>query len=280
MYKKLKEISQKPALFSEYTADHLWTDEYRAQQMLSYHLNSDIDAASRNKNFIDRSVSWIKAYFGLTAASKVVDFGCGPGLYTSRLTKQGIQVTGIDFSGNSIRYAKEYAARNDLDIKYIQQNYLDFKPEDQFDLAMMIMCDFGVLSPEQRAKMLNVIYTSLQSGGKLLLDVLSLQSYEEKSESAIYEYNQLHQFWSEQNYFGFVNTFKYEEAKVTLDKYTIVQEDGTTFSVYNWFQHFSPSQLKKELEAAGFVVKKYLKNVAGDTYSEQEQEFAVIAVKP
>ena len=41
--------------------------------------------------------------------------------------------------------------------------------------------------------------------------------------SSRYEMNLLNGFWSSEPYYGFLNTFKYEEEKVTLDKYTIVE---------------------------------------------------------
>ena len=59
MFKELSDVNSKPKPFQFYTADDLWTDEYTAKQMLSYHLNQEIEAASRNQMFIERSVEWI-----------------------------------------------------------------------------------------------------------------------------------------------------------------------------------------------------------------------------
>ena len=40
----------------------------------------------------------------------IADFGCGPGLYAQRLARAGLNVTGIDFSANSLQYAREVAS--------------------------------------------------------------------------------------------------------------------------------------------------------------------------
>jgi 2-polyprenyl-3-methyl-5-hydroxy-6-metoxy-1,4-benzoquinol methylase len=48
--------------------------------------------------FIDPSVKWILSNFGINNKTNVINFGCGPGLYTTRLAEQGAKVTGIDFS--------------------------------------------------------------------------------------------------------------------------------------------------------------------------------------
>lgn len=53
MFIELKEINKKPKPFEFYTAAELWTNEYTAEQMLQFHLNEDVDAASRNKEFIE-----------------------------------------------------------------------------------------------------------------------------------------------------------------------------------------------------------------------------------
>ena len=78
-----------------------------------------------------------------------------------------------------------------------------------------------------------------------MLEMYSLNSLNQTDESATYELNQLNGFWSPDDYYCFVNTFKYEEEKVSLDKFTIVEESGTRV-VYNWLQHFSPEILEKE----------------------------------
>lgn len=62
----------------------------------------------------------------------------------------GADVTGIDFSPRPITYAKKAAARKRLNIRYLHHDYLEFDTDEQFDLVLMIMCDFCALSPVQR----------------------------------------------------------------------------------------------------------------------------------
>jgi SAM-dependent methyltransferase len=246
--------------------------------MLSYHLNEAIDVSSRNAEFINRSVEWIVSKFKIGKDSKIADFGCGPGLYPTCLAKLGVSVTGIDFSERSIEYAKEVAIREELNISYVNQNYLEFETEDRFDLVLMIMCDFCALSPIQRKGILNKFHKILEPRGSVLLDVYSLSAFDQREEGAAYEVNQLNGFWSTNKYYGFLNTFKYNEEKVVLDKYTIVESDRTR-QVYNWLQHFAPEDLEKEFVDAGFLIKELHSDVAGTPYDRESNEFAVIAEK-
>ena len=278
MYKELKEINSRPTPFQFYTADDLWTDEYTSKQMLNYHLNESIDVSSRNKDFIERSVEWIASRFDINNKTEIVDFGCGPGLYTTRLAYRGAKVTGIDFSQNSINYAKNVANEKDLDIKYVVKNYLDFETTDRFDLITMIMCDFCALSSEQRKILLSKFHSLLKPGGSVLLDVYSLNSFNQKEESASYELNQLNGFWSVDDYYCFVNTFKYDKEKVTLDKYTIIEESRKRI-VYNWLQYFNRDSLRNEFEENGFKVAELYSDVAGKTFTSESIEIAIVAKK-
>jgi len=279
MFKELEKINSRPRPFEFYTANDLWTDEHTSKQMLSFHLNEEIDVASRNAAFIERSVEWIASHFNVGAGTKLADFGCGPGLYTMRLAKQQADVTGIDFSKRSIQHAQEVATREGLSIHYVSQNYLEFEIDDRFHLVLMIMCDFCALSPTQRKKMLSKFHTILQSGGSVLLDVYSLTAFEQREETAMYEANLLNGFWSPNKYYGFLNTFKYEKEKVVLDKYTLIEADRTR-TVYNWLQYFSPEALEGEFVECGFAVENFYSDVAGSPYNPETTKFAVVAKKP
>lgn len=278
MFEQLEMINERPKLFQFYTAKDLWTDEHTSKQMLSFHLNEAVDASSRNAEFINRSVEWILSTFNIGSNTKIADFGCGPGLYTARLAKGGANVTGIDFSGRSIEYAKDVAAREELNISYVNQDYLEYETNDRFDLVLMIMCDFCALSPTQRKGLLKKFHTILKPGGSVLLDVYSLSAFEQREEIVTYEVNQLNGFWSPNKYYGFLNTFKYDEEKVVLDKYTII-ESSRTRRVYNWFQCFAPEDLEREFREEGFSVKGFYSDVAGTPYDKKSREFAAIANK-
>ena len=276
MFDSLKQINRRPAPFEIYTADALWTDEHTAGEMLKYHLNEDLALASRTGEFIERSVAWLQARFDIGSATHVADFGCGPGLYTTRLAALGAQVTGIDFSINSIGYARQEGVRRGLAVNYQQQNYLEFTSEERFDLIIMIMCDFCALSPVQRRRLLGIYRAHLKEGGAVFLDVYSLANYCQRQEAAGYERRQLNGFWAAGDYYGFLTTFKYDEEKVVLDKYTIV-EPTRTREVYNWLQYFSLEALTREFGESGFTVREVFADAAGAPYREDGPEIAVIA---
>jgi len=278
MFEELDQINARPEPWHFYTATDLWTDDHTSKKMLEYHLNDEVEFSSRKSEFIDRSVEWIISRFRVDENTSVADFGCGPGLYTSRLARTGAEVTGIDFSKRSIEHARQVADREGLTIEYVNEDYLTFDTDEKFDLITMIFCDFCALSPAQRTQLLEKFHRFLEKDGSVLLDVHSLKVFEQKEESATYELNQLDGFWSPEPYYGFLNTFKYEEEKVFLDKYTIVEE-ARTRSVYNWIQCYDPESLRREFEECGFEACDLYSDVAGTPYSDDSAEIAVAARK-
>jgi len=278
MYNELESINSRPTPFQYYTAEELWNDEHTSKQMLQFHLNESIDVSSRNISFIDRSVEWIASYFKMDNSTNIIDFGCGPGLYTTRFAEKGAKVTGIDFSKSSIEYAKTEAQKHGLEIDYIHQNYLSFETDKRFDLITMIMCDFCALSPIQRTELIQKYYNLLKPNGSLLLDVYTLESFSQREEQSLYEINLLNGFWSTEKYYGFLNTFKYDDEKVVLDKFTIVEENRTRI-VYNWLQYFSRESLIAEFTDNKFKVENLYSDVAGSEFDPNNVEMAIVAVK-
>ncbi len=278
MYKLLNKINKRPKPFQYYTAPELWTDAYTSKQMLNFHLNESVDISSRKSKFINKSVEWIYSIFNLNHTSNICDFGCGPGLYTSRFAEKGAIVTGIDFSPRSIEYAKMAAKNNDLHIDYILQNYLEYNTDKKFDLICMIMCDFCALSPIQRKNLLKNFYKLLTDEGSILLDVFTLNSFEKRTEQSIYEKNMLNGFWSPEKYYGFLNTYKYPTEKIVLDKYTIIEKNQFRV-VYNWLKYYSQESLTAEFQESNLKIVNFFSDVAGKNYSPNSDEMAIIAKK-
>ncbi|UCD51916.1 MAG: class I SAM-dependent methyltransferase [Phycisphaerales bacterium] len=276
MFEVLEQINRRPKPFEFYTTPLLWNDEHISKKMLELHLNETADPASRNQAFIDRSVAWIVDHFAVKSGTKIGDFGCGPGLYTTRLAERGARVTGVDLSERSIAHARASAAAKGLSIDYVLANYLDFSTDKRFDLIAMIYCDYCVLSPEQRRTLLAKFRAFLEPDGAVLLDVFSVDWLAGVEEQRTYECSSGEGFWSVDPHYVFLNRFKYEPQRLYLDKYTIFERTRTR-EIYNWLQAFDLPALQKEFAESGFEIVEHYANVAGDMYQPGATEIAVVA---
>ncbi len=127
--------------------------------------------------------------------------------------------------------------------------------------------------------MLHKFFNLLNPGGSILLDVCSIRAFEQRQESRIFEPNLLNGFWSNREYYGFLNIFKYETEKVILDKYTIIETERTR-TIYNWLQYFSVDDIKREFSQSGLTIDNIYSDVAGSPYNPETSEFAITARKP
>lgn len=275
MFATLERINRRPEPYACLTIEEMWADPHISEQMLRFHLDPMVDAASRSPEFIARSVDWISRTL-IHGSGRVVDLGCGPGLYASALARAGATVTGVDFSVRSIDYARAQAEREGLPVSYAHADYLTWTPGARFDLALMIYDDFGAMAPAQRRQLLDGLHAVLEPNGAFLFDALSLAALANVEEASAYAPMLMDGFWSPQPYYGFLNTFVYPTERVSLDRYEIVEADrARTFC--NWSRYYDPEDLAAELAAAGFVIADLLGSVAGDPYDPDASEFAVVA---
>ena len=274
----LARYTQKPDLDTPGEA-LFWNDPYIAQQMLKAHLDPNTDAASRKPETIERSVGWMVEQLKLEKGDRFLDLGCGPGLYTIRLARFGLAVTGVDFSPNSLEYARLQARQENLPINYILQDYLTLDFNDEFDAACLIYFDLGVFSKTNRQLLLPKIARALKPGGHFVFDVVS-EHYRLKTQKGMnWEVCPSGGFWRPGAHLVLSQAFHYPDDKAYLDRYLVIDDSGS-LAIYNvWEHHFSAEMLRSELEQAGFSEVALWSDLTGTPYEERAGSIGVIAKK-
>ena len=274
---QLIQLQQKPAPFTPGEA-LFWDDPHISAQMLEAHLNPEVDAASRRPATIDRSVKWLIEVLSLQAGDPILDLGCGPGLYTSRFARLGLQVTGVDYSRRSIEYATNHARENRLDIRYRYQNYLELDDENQYRAAFLIYGDFCPLSPGQRSTLLRNVHRALQPGGKFVLDV-STRTHRKRFGNKNHWYATERGFWKPGPHLVLEAGFDYPEQSIWLDQYTAIEPSGKVSVYRNWFQDYTSQTITEELSLGGFNVESLWGDLTGVPCSADSEWIGVIAQK-
>lgn len=153
-----------------------WHEPGFSRRMLAEHLSQAHDAASRRFQTVDRHVAWIHEVLLSGHPARILDLGCGPGLYTSRLAARGHTCVGIDFSPASIQYAREQAEREHLACHYIEQDVRVADVGSGYGLAMMIFGELNVFRPEDARLILRRAHDTLDQEGILLLEVHTFEA--------------------------------------------------------------------------------------------------------
>lgn len=271
MVNKLFSLLQKPALWQRST-EPFWEDEHISKEMLKAHLDPNREAASRKHSFIDVSVKWLTSI--IPAGSRILDLGCGPGLYTKRLSDAGYDVTGIDYSKRSIAYAKE----RDPKTRYIYRNYLDMDYTNEFDAITLIYCDYGALIPDERKILLNKVYQALKPGGLFIFDVFTQRKHKGKSDNTSWMFYENGGFWCDKPHLCLSAEYYYENNTVQVQKYVVITEDG--FREYLiWDTGFTKQTLINEVTPFGFKLLGAYNDVSGSPYTEETDTLCFVLQK-
>jgi SAM-dependent methyltransferase len=277
MLNELFKYLKKPDLYEQSTSE-FWDDEHISKGMLEAHLNPNWEAASRCHNFIDKSVEWICQIAPSSTNRNLLDLGCGPGMYTERLYNKGYKITGIDFSKRSINYAKEKAQERNHDINYIYKNYMEIDYKNEFDLLILIYCDFAVLSDSNREVLLKKIYDSLKPGGKFVFDVFTLKEFEDKKENKTWYISKESGFWKPEKHICLESRFIYE-GDVSLEQYVIIDKDGKADVIRNWFKGYTKDTIINEVKRAGFHKIDIYSDVTGKAYFDTSNTMCIVVEK-
>ena len=268
MFDKLRYLLQKPALWQRST-EHFWDDEHISKGMLEAHLNPEWDAASRKHSTIDRSVKWLSGV--IPSQGRILDLGCGPGLYTKRLSDMGYSVTGMDFSRRSIEYAKIHDAKTE----YIYKNYLELGYTDTFDAVLLIYGDYAALTPDERRTLIPKVYQALKPGGVFILDVFTEKQFAKKIEKTSWTLCNNGGFWSIEPHICLDATYLFENNTVAVDQHIVVTNDGINAYLI-WDTAYTAQRLTNEVSPFGFKVTGVFDDICGSSYTGEAETLCFV----
>ena len=107
----------------------------------------------------------------------VLDLGCGPGRHALPLARAGLDVTAVDTSEHLLASLEERAAVEGLKIEAIRADMRTFERAEAFDAVLLMWTSFGYFDAEaDHGEVLDRIRASLKPGGRLLLDLVGLET--------------------------------------------------------------------------------------------------------
>jgi len=238
-----------------------WNDPEFSRRMLKEHLSQKHDAASRRTPIIKKHVGWIHSFVLGGVSSRVLDLGCGPGFYTSRLTALGHTCRGIDFSPASIEYAVKHAPKS---CSYTLGDIRTTEFDSGYDLAMLIFGEFNVFKPEDARLILSKAYTALNPGGRLLLEVTTFDAvYEIGNQPAIW-YSAENELFADEPHLCLMESFWDNESSVAIERYYIVDADTGEVTRYSAStQAYEEEQLVTLVKEAGFSSSDFYPSLKG-----------------
>jgi len=230
--------------------DAIWTDEYISKSLLDVHFDELNDGASRKSDGRIDIINWINKR--IESHSKIIDLGCGPGLYAYELGKLGHSVLGIDFNKESINYAQKNKCIKGS-VEYKCCNYLNDPIEGNYSTAMMIYCDFGALIPDEQKLLLKKVYNLLDENGIFVFDIFEKNELKNQVEKRNWSISNGNDFWSKEPYLYMEETKIFENASGRR-YYLINQTSGKIKEFIIWDQYYDEDTINKLMAGNGFEI--------------------------
>ncbi len=157
-----------------------WSDPAFSRRMLEVHLDPATHMASRSPDVIRAHVAWLlgqlRAATGGEGPFRVLDVGCGPGLYSHELAARGHPGCGFDFAPAPLAWAREHAEANGLPATFLEADLTDL-PADfaarcgaPFDAVTFWFGEFHAFTPAQARGFLPRLAALLRPGGLFVLE--------------------------------------------------------------------------------------------------------------
>jgi 2-polyprenyl-3-methyl-5-hydroxy-6-metoxy-1,4-benzoquinol methylase len=253
--------------------DSIWTDEHMSKSLLETQLDESTDAASRKPSNRRDIINWMNSK--IKPNSKIIDLGCGPGLYAYELGKLGHNVLGIDFNEKSINYAQNNKSIKDI-VQYKYCNYLKDTIEGKFNAAMMIYCDFGALIPDEQKLLLNKLSNLLDDDGLLFFDVFGKEEIKKQTKKRSWYISNGGDFWSKEPYFLLEETKIFENENTIERRYYLINQTNGKIKEYIMSdQYYDENSIKTLLSENGLETIEVNK----DLMKYKEETLFMIAKK-
>jgi SAM-dependent methyltransferase len=257
-----------------------WNEPGFSERMLKWHFPQDGDGASRRSATIDRHVRFIHETVLQGKAGNILDLGCGPGHYTSRLAQLGHHCRGIDYSPASIRYARQQAEADRLDCEYLEADIRRADYSDGYDLAMLIYGEFNVFSPANRTIILSKVFAALKPGGILLLEPHTYAAVRKMGDSPATWTAEESGLFSAQPHLYLLECHWDEGTQTATWRHIIINAQNAEMTRYaSSLQAYTHEQYHQVISNQGFKNITFYPSLAGEPISGQEEFLALTAMK-
>lgn len=116
------------------------------------------------KDFIDNLINYLEP----SAAANVLDLACGKGRFSRFLANKGFEVTGLDLSENSIRFARQFESNN---LSFYTHDMRKVFRVNYYDCIFSFFTSFGYFDSERDdLNSLKSVAKGLKKDGVYILD--------------------------------------------------------------------------------------------------------------
>jgi SAM-dependent methyltransferase len=185
----------------------------------------------------------------LQPGNKVLDLMCGYGRHALALAQKGIEVTAVDNLADYINEIKTAAEKENLRVKTVQTDIMQFRPGDKYDLVICMGNSLSILNKEDTIKLFSTISSCLNRGQKFIFNSwmtaeIVIKQFKDKS-------------WSYIGDLKYLSDSKYLFGPARIEtETTIIAPDGNTEVKQAVDYIYSLNETEAMLNESGFKMKE------------------------
>jgi cyclopropane fatty-acyl-phospholipid synthase-like methyltransferase len=197
-----------------------------------------------------KEIEFMLQYFNLQPGSKVLDLMCGYGRHALALGRKGIEVTAVDNLGDYIDEINEIVKKEDIPVRAIRANVIQYKANGLFDLSICMGNSLNFFNKKETILLLSAVALQLRKGGHLLIHTWSL------AEIAIKEF--VEKAWSNTiNDLKYLSESQYLFQPTRIETQTIIMSKNGIMETKKAVDYiFSMAEMESMLDLAGFSLKE------------------------
>ena len=191
--------------------------------------------------------------------ASMLDIACGKGRHAIYLNKKGFDVTGIDLSFSSIKYAKQFENER---LRFFQHDMRNLLFINYFDYALNLFTSFGYFASDRdNINALKSFRKSLKKDGILVLDYFNSQKIIN---------NLVEQEVKTIEGINFNITKKVQDGRII--KTIGFEHKNREYKFQEDVKAFTLSDFQRLFKLSGFEIKEYFGNYSLEQFDEQHSD--------
>ncbi len=217
----------------------------------------------------DREAEFLAEVLELDPDDRVLDVPCGHGRHANRLAERGVDVAGLDRSGEFLERARADADDRGVAVEYARGDMRELPwGDDEFDAAYNVFTSFGFFDDEGNRRVLAELARVVRPGGRLVMEMVD-------RDGMLYDYRPESVSEFEDGYV--VETREYDPTTGRNHTDRLVVHEGEVHEHSYAVRTYSYTELSSLLERVGFRVRETYGDLTGGDYSLESGRLCVVA---
>jgi SAM-dependent methyltransferase len=222
--------------------------------------------SQRNDEEAEFLIDNLSAYLTPSANSNILDIACGRGRHAIYLNKKGYDVTGIDLSEQSIKYAQQFEQKH---LRFFVHDMRKLLYINYFDLALNLFTSFGYFETEkEHVDALKSFRKGIKADGTVVIDYFNTMKIVR---------NLTHQEIKT------VDGIEFQIKKFVSDgkiiKHINFEHRGKDFAFEERVKAFTLEDFKRMLAASGLILKETFGDYSLNAFDENKSDRLILICK-